>query len=49
MCHLRMHTQLYRARDQLERVQRQRRDENVPPPLNMKFRRGGGTEVRLLC
>lgn len=27
--------QLYRAMDQLERLQRQRRGENVPPPLNI--------------
>src|SRR5207247_8480339 len=27
--------QLYRAMDQLERLQRRRRGENVPPPLNM--------------
>ena len=29
--------QLYRAMDQLERRQRQRRGENVPPPLNAKL------------
>jgi len=29
--------QLYRAMDQLERVQRQRRGENVPPPLNINL------------
>jgi len=30
--------QLYRAKDQLERLQRRRKGENVPPPLN--FNRG---------
>jgi hypothetical protein len=44
-----MQRQLYRAADQLERVQRQRGDENVPPPLNTRFRQGDGTEVRVLC
>jgi hypothetical protein len=29
--------QLYRAMDQLERLQRQRRGENVPPPLNVNL------------
>jgi hypothetical protein len=29
--------QLYRAMDQLERLQRQRRGENVPPPLNINW------------
>jgi hypothetical protein len=29
--------QLYRAMDQLERLQRHRRGENVPPPLNIKL------------
>jgi hypothetical protein len=29
--------QLYRAMDQLERVQRQRRGDNVPPPLNINL------------
>jgi len=29
--------QLYRAMDQLERIQRQRRGENVPPPLNINL------------
>ena len=29
--------QLYRTMDQLERLQRQRRGENVPPPLNINF------------
>jgi hypothetical protein len=29
--------QLYRAMDQLERLQRQRRGENVPPPLNINL------------
>lgn len=31
--------QLYRAMDQLERLQRQRRGENVPPPLHINLRR----------
>jgi hypothetical protein len=31
--------QLYRAMDQLERLQRQRREENVPPPLNINLGR----------
>jgi len=31
--------QLYRAMDQLERLQRQRRGENVPPPLNINLSR----------
>ncbi len=29
--------QLYRAIDQLERQQRQRRGENLPPPLNISL------------
>jgi len=29
--------QLYRAMDQLERLQRLRRGENVPPPLNINL------------
>ncbi len=29
--------QLYRAMDQLERLQRQRRGENMPPPLNINL------------
>jgi hypothetical protein len=33
--------QLYRAMDQLERLQRQRRGERVPPPLNINFQRRG--------
>jgi hypothetical protein len=33
--------QLYRAMDQLERLQRQRRGENVPPPLNIDLGRRG--------
>jgi hypothetical protein len=32
--------QLYRAMDQLERLQRQRRGETVPPPLNINLGRG---------
>ena len=32
--------QLYRAMDQLERLQRQRRGEAVPPPLNVNLGRG---------
>jgi hypothetical protein len=32
--------QRYRAMDQLERLQRQRRGENVPPPLNINLGRG---------
>jgi hypothetical protein len=32
--------QLYRAMDQLERLQRQRRGEEVPPPLNINLGRG---------
>ena len=32
--------QLYRAMDQMERLQRQRRGENVPPPLNVNLGRG---------
>jgi hypothetical protein len=32
--------QLYRAMDQLERLQRQRRGEAVPPPLNINMGRG---------
>src|SRR5437588_873621 len=31
--------QLYRAMDQLERLQRHRRGEKVPPPLNINFGR----------
>jgi hypothetical protein len=31
--------QLYRAMDQLERLQRQRRGENIPPPLNVNLGR----------
>ena len=31
--------QLYRAMDQLERLQRQRRGESVPPPLNVNLGR----------
>jgi len=31
--------QLYRAMDQLERLQRQRRGETVPPPLNINLER----------
>ena len=31
--------QLYRAMDQLERLKRQRRGENVPPPLNINLGR----------
>ena len=31
--------QLYRAMDQLERFQRQRRGENVPPPININLGR----------
>ena len=31
--------QLYRAMDELERLQRQRRGENVPPPLNVNLGR----------
>jgi len=31
--------QLYRAMDQLERLQRQRRGENMPPPLNINLGR----------
>ena len=31
--------QLYRAMDQLERLQRQRKGENVPPPLNVNLDR----------
>jgi hypothetical protein len=31
--------QLYRAMDELERLQRQRRGENVPPPLNISLGR----------
>jgi len=33
--------QLYRAMDQLERLQRQRQGENVPPPLNINLGRRG--------
>jgi len=33
--------QLYRAMDQLERLQRQRRGEKVPPPLNINLGRRG--------
>lgn len=32
--------QLYRTMDQLERLQRQRKGEAVPPPLNITLRRG---------
>jgi hypothetical protein len=32
--------QLYRAMDQLERLQRQRRGETVPPPLSINLGRG---------
>lgn len=31
--------QLYRAMDQLERLQRQRKGENIPPPLNINLGR----------
>ncbi|PYX76293.1 MAG: hypothetical protein DMG72_05180 [Acidobacteria bacterium] len=31
--------QLYRAMDQLERLQRQRKGEKVPPPLNINLER----------
>jgi len=31
--------QIYRAMDQLERIQRQRRGERVPPPLNINLGR----------
>jgi hypothetical protein len=31
--------ELYRAMDQLERLQRQRKGENVPPPLNVNLTR----------
>jgi len=31
--------QLHRAMDQLERLQRQRKGENVPPPLNVNLGR----------
>jgi hypothetical protein len=31
--------QLYRAMDELERLQRQRKGENVPPPLNVNLSR----------
>jgi hypothetical protein len=31
--------QLYRAMDELERLQRRRRGENIPPPLNVNLRR----------
>ena len=31
--------QLYRAMDELERLQRQRRGETVPPPLNISLER----------
>ena len=34
--------QLYRAMDQLERLQRRRKGENVPPPLNVNW---GGRRV----
>ncbi len=33
--------QLYRAMDQLERLQRQRQGENVPPPVNVNLGRRG--------
>jgi hypothetical protein len=33
--------QLYRAMDQLERLQRRRRGENVPPPLNINLGKRG--------
>ena len=29
----------YRAMDRLERLQRQRKGENIPPPLNVNLRR----------
>jgi hypothetical protein len=32
--------QLYRAMDQLERLQRQRKGKAVPPPLNINLGRG---------
>jgi hypothetical protein len=32
--------QLYRAMDQLERLQRRRGGENIPPPLNISVGRG---------
>jgi len=35
-----MDRQLYRAMDELERRQRQRRGEAVPPPLNINLGRG---------
>jgi hypothetical protein len=31
--------QLYRAMDQLERLQRRRKGENVPPPVNINWGR----------
>ena len=31
--------ELFRALDQLERLQRQRKGENVPPPLNLNLDR----------
>jgi hypothetical protein len=34
-----MDRKLYRAMDQIERLQRQRRGENVPPPLNINLGR----------
>jgi hypothetical protein len=33
--------ELYRAMDQLERLQRQRKGENVPPPINVNLGRRG--------
>ncbi len=36
-----LHRQLYRAMDEMERWQRRRKGENVPPPLNMNLRRRG--------
>jgi hypothetical protein len=38
-----LNRQLYRAMDQLERLQRQRRGEKVPPPLNINL--VGGTSL----
>ncbi len=38
-CEAHLERQLYRAMDQLERMQRQRKSDNVPPPLNVNLGR----------
>lgn len=38
-CEAHLNRILYRAMDQLERLQRRRKGENVPPPLNVNLER----------